>query len=140
MLTNINMISYKNIDLLNINLVKNDINFGEELLIIKTPRIYLTDISNTDNNCLRARIDTSINTHNRLKEVLLYISRIYKNNEIVSDIIEDYNFNILLDKNSRFFDSGHNVISKNSFNRESRAVCSIFIKNGHIYLHQCLKN
>jgi len=134
------MISYKNIDLLNINLVENDVYFGEELLIIKTPSIYLTDISNSEKNFLRARIDTSINTHNRLKEVLLYISRIYKNNDHETDIIEDYDFNILLDKNSSFFDSSHNVISKNSFNRESRAVCSIFIKNGDIYLHQCLKN
>lgn len=133
------MISYKTLDLLNVEIKNGDVYFEDELFIMKTPSIYLTDVSSLENNIINARLDTSINTHNRFKEILLYISRIYRSKNIEPRIIEENNIKILLDSESKFFDINHQIISKNFFNKEAKAICSVIIKKGQVYLHQCLK-
>ena len=131
------MLSTKNIDLLNIQLKDKNVYYGSDLLIIKSPIISAINNSEEELNSIKIQLDYSIRSNNRLKEILLYIKRKYSEIGIIFNI-ETY-LNVFIDSESLFFDSNQNKISKNSFNKESRVICSLYIKEGFIYLHQCMK-
>lgn len=129
------MISVKNIDLLCIKLLEEDVYYNSELLIIKTPILKAINISNEDLNLIEIDIEGFTKSHNRLKEVLLFINRKYKE----CNLFKENNILVNIDSNSAFFDSNKTRITKNSLNKVSRIICSLFIKGGNIYLHQCMK-
>lgn len=131
------MLSTKNIDLLNIQLKDKNVYYGSDLLIIKSPIISAINNSEEELNSIKIQLDYSIRSNNRLKEILLYIKRKYSEIGIFFNI--ESSLNVIIDSESLFFDSNQNKISKNSFNKESRVICSLYIKEGFIYLHQCMK-
>lgn len=131
------MLSIKNIDFLNININNKDVNYNSELLIIKTPIVNGINSSEDEENLIKIQLDFSLKSSNRLKETLLYIKRLYSKINLDFDIKES--IDIIIDSDSLFFDSNHNRITKNSINKESRIICSFFIKEAKLYLHQCMK-
>lgn len=131
------MLSIKNIDLLNIQIKDKNVYYNSDLLIIKSPIVNAINSSEEELNSIKIQLDYSIRSNNRLKEILLYIKRKYSEIGIIFNI-ETY-LNVFIDSESLFFDSNQNKISKNSFNKESRVICSLYIKEGFIYLHQCMK-
>lgn len=131
------MLSIKNIDLLNIQLKDKNVYYGSDLLIIKSPIISAINNSEEELNSIKIQLDYSIRSNNRLKEILLYVKRKYSEIGIFFNI--ESSLNVIIDSESLFFDSNQNKISKNSFNKESRVICSLYIKEGFIYLHQCMK-
>jgi hypothetical protein len=131
------MLSIKNIDLLNIQIKDKDVYYGPDLLIIKSPFVNATNNSEEELNLINMQLDYSIRSHSRLKEILLYIKRKYSEFGINFNI--DVCLNLIIDSDTLFFDSNQDKISKNAFNKESRAICSFYIKEGFTYLHQCMK-
>lgn len=132
------MLSIRNIDLLNIVINNKEVNYKTDLLIIKTPIVNAINSSEDEENLIKIKLDFSIKSSNRLKEILLYIKRLYAKIDLNFNINED-SIDIIIDSDSLFFDSKQNRITKNSLNKESRIICSFFIKEGNIYLHQCMK-
>jgi hypothetical protein len=132
------MISIKNIDLLNIKIKNNIVFYKEDLLIIKSPIVNAINNSEKDLNSIKIELDSSIKS-SRLKEILLYIKRKYTELDLNLNFIDENILDIKIESDSLFFDSNHNKISKNSLNRESRILCSFYIKNSDVYLHQCMK-
>lgn len=131
------MLSIKNIDLLNIKIKDKNVYYGSDLLIIKSPIVNATNSSEEELNLINIQLDCSIKSNNRLKEILMYIKRKYS--EVGINFNIETHFNIIIDSESLFFDSNQDKTSKNSFNKESRVICSFYIKEGFIYLHQCMK-
>lgn len=131
------MLSIKNIDLLNIQIKNKNVYYGSDLLIIKSPIVNAINSSEEELNLIKIQLDCSIKSNNRLKEILLYIKRKYS--EVGINFNIETCFNVIIDSESLFFDSNQNKTSKNSFNKESRVIFSFYIKEGFIYLHQCMK-
>lgn len=131
------MLSIKNIDLLNIQIKDKNVYYNSKLLVIKSPIVNAINSSEEELNSIKIQLDYSIRSNNRLKEILLYIKRKYSEIGIFFNI--ESSLNVIIDSESLFFDSNQNKISKNSFNKESRVICSLYIKEGFIYLHQCMK-
>ena len=130
------MISIKNIDLLDIKIVEDSVYYKNELLLLKTGILNAINCSQEDDNHIKVTIDPNISNQNRLKEIMLFINRNFPD---IYFIHEQYYMYIKLDSDSKFFDINGTRITKNSLNKETKIICSIFIKNGTIYLHQCMK-
>ncbi len=130
------MISAKNINLLEIKLKNEDVYYKDELLILKTGITDAIDCSQKDENFIKINIDATLSSNNRLKEVILFINRLYPTIFLIN---EENTLHINIDSESKFFNSNGEKITKNSLNKKSRILCSIFIKKGIIYLHQCMK-
>lgn len=130
------MISIKKIDLLDIKILENNVYYKDSLLILKTSVLTAINCSQNSENFIKLTIDTNISNQNRLKETILFINRNYPDTQFIEEHCFLY---VKLDSDSKFFDSRGTKITKNSLNRESKIICSIFIKNGIIYLHQCMK-
>jgi len=130
------MISIKKIDLLDIKILENDVYYKDSLLVLKTSVLTAINCSQDSENFIKLTIDTNISNQNRLKETILFINRRYPDTCFIKEHCFLY---LKLDSDSKFFDSKGTKITKNSLNRESKIICSIFIKNGIIYLHQCMK-
>lgn len=130
------MISIKNIDLLDIKIVEDTVYYKNELFLLKTGILNAINCSQEDDNYIKVTIDPNISNQNRLKEIMLFINRNFPD---VHFIHEQYHMYIKIDSDSKFFDINGNRITKNSLNKETKIICSIFIKNGIVYLHQCMK-
>lgn len=130
------MISIKKIDLLDIKILENDVYYKDSLLLLKTSVLTAINCSQDSENFIKLTIDTNISNQNRLKETILFINRSYPDTYFIKEHCFLY---VKLDSDSKFFDSNGNKITKNGLNKESKIICSIFIKNGIIYLHQCMK-
>lgn len=131
------MLSIKNIDLLNIQIKDKNVYYDSDLLIIKSPIVNVINNSEEELNSIEIQLDYFIRSNNRLKEILLYVKRKYS--EIGINFNIESCLKVIIDSESLFFDNNQNKISKNSFNKETRVICSLYIKEGFIYLHQCMK-
>lgn len=130
------MISIKNIDLLDIKIAEDTVYYKNELLLLKTCILKAINCSQEDDNYIKVTINPNISSQNRLKEIILFINRNFPDAYFIH---EQYYMYIKLDSDSKFFDINGTRITKNNLNKETKIICSIFIKNGVVYLHQCMK-
>jgi hypothetical protein len=135
------MLSYKNIDLLNLNLVNNIIFYKDENLTITSPIINY-DLKDEK---LFLKINGDSELHVTFVNLCSYIERLFKNLEIKTDIIKNRNdlinrtIVISINENSTFYDVEREEIFKSNIKSSGKIVCSFLCENGKFFLCQLLQ-
>jgi len=131
------MISYKSIDKLKIYIKDNILYYDESPLILKTCILKNISLLPEDYNKIEVVLDPKLQNDNKLKEVFLYIKRILTNENIICDILDNENIiHIIINKDSKFFDTDSRSLTKNILNKQIKGVVSLKIIDGFLFLHQ----
>ena len=110
------MFSYKKIDMLNLTVEDNFVYYNNEILIIKSPIINY-ELKDDE---LMLKINGDSDCHIIFLNLCSYIERLFKNLKIKINIITNRNdiinrsVKILINKNSKFYDTDREEMFKNN--------------------------
>lgn len=130
------MISYKKINLLDLNIQNTELRYGtsKDILILKSPII----IAEKDKDSLILKINNNSDSHDKFMNMCGYINTICIVNKIKTGII--LNNTIILKKTnvSKFFDENKNNISFSKLKDIQKVVCSFTCCDGCFLIEHCL--
>jgi|TARA_B110000971_G_scaffold189773_1_gene200405 hypothetical protein len=130
------MISYKKINLLDLNIQNTELRYGtsKDILILKSPII----IARKDKDGLILKINNNSDSHDKFLNMCGYINTICIVNKIKTGII--LNNTIILKKTnvSKFFDENKNNISFSKLKDIQKVVCSFTCCDGCFLIEHCL--
>ena len=137
------MFSYKKIDMLNLTVEDNFVYYNNEILIIKSPIINY-ELKDEE---LMLKINGDSDSHIIFLNLCSYIERLLKNLKIKikiniitnrNDII-NRSVKILINKNSKFYDTDREEMFKNNVKSLGKVICSFSVENGDLILHEMLQ-
>ena len=137
------MFSYKKIDMLNLTVEDNFVYYNNEILIIKSPIINY-ELKDEE---LMLKINGDSDSHIIFLNLCSYIERLFKNLKIKikiniitnrNDII-NRSVKILINKNSKFYDTDREEMFKNNVKSLGKVICSFSVENGNLILHEMLQ-
>lgn len=137
------MFSYKKIDMLNLTVEDNFVYYNNEILIIKSPIINY-ELKDEE---LMLKINGDSDCHIIFLNLCSYIERLFKNLKIKikiniitnrNDII-NRSVKILINKNSKFYDTDREEMFKNNVKSLGKVICSFSVENGNLILHEMLQ-
>ena len=137
------MFSYKKIDMLNLTVEDNFVYYNNEILIIKSPIINY-ELKDGE---LMLKINGDSDSHIIFLNLCSYIERLLKNLKIKikiniitnrNDII-NRSVKILINKNSKFYDTDREEMFKNNVKSLGKVICSFSVENGDLILHEMLQ-
>ena len=135
------MFSYKKIDMLNLTVGDNFVYYNNEILIIKSPIINY-ELKDEE---LMLKINGDSDSHIIFLNLCSYIERLFKNLKIKINIITNRNdiinrsVKILINKNSKFYDTDREEMFKNNVKSLGKVICSFSVENGDLILHEMLQ-
>ena len=135
------MFSYKKIDMLNLTVGDNFVYYNNEILIIKSPIINY-ELKDEE---LMLKINGDSDCHIIFLNLCSYIERLFKNLKIKINIITNRNdiinrsVKILINKNSKFYDTDREEMFKNNVKSLGKVICSFSVENGNLILHEMLQ-
>lgn len=135
------MFSYKKIDMLNLTVEDNFVYYNNEILIIKSPIINY-ELKDEE---LMLKINGDSDCHIIFLNLCSYIERLFKNLKIKINIITNRNdiinrsVKILINKNSKFYDTDREEMFKNNVKSLGKVICSFSVENGNLILHEMLQ-
>ena len=135
------MFSYKKIDMLNLTVEDNFVYYNNEILIIKSPIINY-ELKDEE---LMLKINGDSDSHIIFLNLCSYIERLFKNLKIKINIIINRNdiinrsVKILINKNSKFYDTDREEMFKNNVKSLGKVICSFSVENGNLILHEMLQ-
>ena len=135
------MFSYKKIDMLNLTVEDNFVYYNNEILIIKSPIINY-ELKDEE---LMLKINGDSDSHIIFLNLCSYIERLLKNLKIKVNIITNRNdiinrsVKILINKNSKFYDTDREEMFKNNVKSLGKVICSFSVENGNLILHEMLQ-
>lgn len=135
------MFSYKKIDMLNLTVEDNFVYYNNEILIIKSPIINY-ELKDEE---LMLKINGDSDSHIIFLNLCSYIERLLKNLKIKVNIITNRNdiinrsVKILINKNSKFYDTDREEMFKNNVKSLGKVICSFSVENGDLILHEMLQ-
>ena len=135
------MFSYKKIDMLNLTVGDNFVYYNNEILIIKSPIINY-ELKDEE---LMLKINGDSDSHIIFLNLCSYIERLFKNLKIKINIITNRNdiinrsVKILINKNSKFYDTDREEMFKNNVKSLGKVICSFSVENGNLILHEMLQ-
>lgn len=135
------MFSYKKIDMLNLTVEDNFVYYNNEILIIKSPIINY-ELKDDE---LMLKINGDSDCHIIFLNLCSYIERLFKNLKIKINIITNRNdiinrsVKILINKNSKFYDTDREEMFKNNVKSLGKVICSFSVENGNLILHEMLQ-
>ena len=135
------MFSYKKIDMLNLTVEDNFVYYNNEILIIKSPIINY-ELKDEE---LMLKINGDSDCHIIFLNLCSYIERLFKNLKIKINIITNRNdiinrsVRILINKNSKFYDTDREEMFKNNVKSLGKVICSFSVENGNLILHEMLQ-
>ena len=135
------MFSYKKIDMLNLTVEDNFVYYNNEILIIKSPIINY-ELKDDE---LMLKINGDSDCHIIFLNLCSYIERLFKNLKIKINIITNRNdiinrsVKILINKNSKFYDTDREEMFKNNVKSLGKVICSFSVENGDLILHEMLQ-
>lgn len=135
------MFSYKKIDMLNLTVENNFVYYNNEILIIKSP-IIKYELKDEE---LMLKINGDSDSHIIFLNLCSYIERLFKNLKIKINIITNRNdiinrsVKILINKNSKFYDTDREEMFKNNVKSLGKVICSFSVENGDLILHEMLQ-
>lgn len=135
------MFSYKKIDMLNLTVEDNFLYYNNEILIIKSPIINY-ELKDEE---LMLKINGDSDSHIIFLNLCSYIERLLKNLKIKVNIITNRNdiinrsVKILINKNSKFYDTDREEMFKNNVKSLGKVICSFLVENGDLILHEMLQ-
>lgn len=129
------MLSYKNINLLDLRLSDdNIINNKDETLQIKSP-IITYSIKDT---LLYLNINNHSDSHNLFMNICGYIDRLFKITEISCNSVIKNKIVINILEDSKFYDENGKLMNIRHVRKEGKIICSFICSNGEFHLKNFL--
>tara|TARA_Y100000992_G_scaffold235883_1_gene166721 strand:- start:1954 stop:2355 length:402 start_codon:yes stop_codon:yes gene_type:complete len=130
------MISYKKINILDLRVTEEHRLYNkDDEFNIKSP-IILYKIK--EDNILELITNKYSDTHNLFLNICGYIDRLFKIQDIKSNLIINNNVIVNIIDNTKFYDENSKLVSKSNFKKEGKAVCSFNCEGGKFNLNQIL--
>ena len=138
------MISYKDINTLDISLENGVVKYKHEVMLMKTPIIIMerntndndnesdNDNDNDNNNEILLKINKESQLHDKLFTICGYIDTLYKLKKINSKIINQNKIIINNRRDTKFFDSNRNCIPFSKVKNNVKVIFSLGCKDGNL--------